>query len=263
MHLHIVTVDLTDPHVHVVVRKAGEGPDAANQWETTLMRPSQIAERDHLALAVNGDFFMSKDVLKTGFRNVPYFVGNWANVCGWAMSDGEIWSMRPAPASLLVDEKGKVSVVRLGGRPAANVKQIVSGMSIVVEHGRNVGNANEAPAPHTVAGVSRDGGKLVLLVVDGRRPEYSAGMTMAQLGDEMIRFGCDAALQLDGGGSSSMTIYDPANTRYDVVNRPSDGHDFPIPISVERPVANVLGIRVDNIAEGKAAASAPATRPVK
>src|SRR5689334_19279038 len=61
MHLHIVTIDLTDPSVHLVVRRAGKDPDGDGIWETTLMRPSQIAERDQLDIAVNGDFFISKD----------------------------------------------------------------------------------------------------------------------------------------------------------------------------------------------------------
>src|SRR5205814_5299710 len=56
MHLHIVTIDLTDPSVHLVVSRAGKDPDAEGTWETTLMRTSQIAERDHLDIAVNGDF---------------------------------------------------------------------------------------------------------------------------------------------------------------------------------------------------------------
>ena len=80
MHLHVVTVDLTDPSVHLVVRRAGKDPDGEGPWETTLMRTSQIAERDNLDIAVNGDFFMSKDVLVTPFRKVPYYIGNWANV---------------------------------------------------------------------------------------------------------------------------------------------------------------------------------------
>jgi hypothetical protein len=260
MHLHIVTVDLTDQAVHLVVRRAGNPPDRDGQWETTLMHTSQIAERDNLDVAVNGDFFMSRDVLLTPFRKVPYYIGNPANVTGWAMSDGQLWSTRPAPASLLVDNRGKVTITHLGGRPPANTRQIVSGMSVIVRDGNNAG-ANDAPAPHTSAGIDKEGKKLILLVVDGRRPDYSAGMTLHELADEMIRLGCDSAIQLDGGGSSTLVMHDQANDRYDVINRPSDGHDLPLPLSLERAVANVLGVRVDKKADGAAVKAPPATRP--
>src|SRR5258708_40336431 len=83
MHLHAVTVGLTDPTVHLVVRPAGEDPDGEGPWETTLMRTSQIAERDHLDGAVNRAFFMAQDVLVTPFRKVPYYSGHWAIASGW------------------------------------------------------------------------------------------------------------------------------------------------------------------------------------
>jgi exopolysaccharide biosynthesis protein len=255
MHLHVVRIDLTDPAVHVVVRRAGEDPDGEGEWETTLLRTSQIAERDHLDVAVNGDFFHSKDVLVTPIRKVPYYVGNWAWVCGPAMSDGKLWSTRPAPASLLVDDQGRVTIGRLGGPPPVNIRQIVSGMSLVVERGQNTG-AVDPPAPHTVAGIDKEGKTLTLLVVDGRRPEYSAGMTLRELGEEMLRLGCWSAIQLDGGGSTTLVMYDPDNDRYNVINRPSDGHDLPLPISVERAVANVLGVKVDK-KPGRGAATKP------
>jgi hypothetical protein len=260
MHLHAVTIDLTDPAVHVVVSRAGDDPDGDGPWSTTLMRTSQIAARDELDVAVNGDFFMSKDVLVTPIRRVPYYIGNWANVCGWAMSDGVLWSTRPAPASLLIDDGGHITITRLGGHPPEHIRAIVSGMSLIVTSGKNTG-ADDAPAPHTAAGIDSTGKKLVLLVVDGRRPDYSAGMTLHQMGDEMIRLGCTSAIQLDGGGSSTLVMYDPESTRYDVINRPSDGHDLIFPISIERAVANVLGIKVDKKSTTRPAATVPAKNP--
>jgi hypothetical protein len=258
MHLHVATVDLADPAVRLLVRRAGDDPDGEGSWNTTLMHTSQIAERDHLDVAVNGDFFIPKDALVTPLRKVPYYIGNWATPCGWAMSDGVTWCTRPAPASLMVDEHGRVTIGRIGARPPQGTRQIVSGMAQIVTGGRNTG-ADDPVAPHTAAGVTKDGKTLVLLVVDGRRPEYSAGMTLHQLANEMIRLGCDSAIQLDGGGSSTMVLYDEANDRYDIVNRPSDGHDLPLAISVERAVANVLGVRVDNKRRGTA--TRPATQP--
>jgi Phosphodiester glycosidase len=80
--------------------------------------------------------------------------------------------------------------------------------------------------PRTLAGVRADG-TLLLVTVDGRRPAWSVGMTLPEAARLMRSLGARDALNLDGGGSSTMTI------RGEVVNRPSDRVG-------ERPVSNGL-----------------------
>jgi hypothetical protein len=69
--------------------------------------------------------------------------------------------------------------------------------------------------PRTLAGVRADG-KLLLVTVDGRRPGWSTGMTLFEAARLMRSLGARDALNLHGGGSSTMTV------RGEVVNRPSD-----------------------------------------
>ncbi|HEX6653610.1 MAG TPA: phosphodiester glycosidase family protein [Thermoleophilaceae bacterium] len=69
--------------------------------------------------------------------------------------------------------------------------------------------------PRTLAGVRADG-TLLLVTVDGRAPGWSAGMTLPESARLMRSLGARDALNLDGGGSSTMTV------RGEVVNRPSD-----------------------------------------
>jgi hypothetical protein len=81
--------------------------------------------------------------------------------------------------------------------------------------------------PRTAIGYSRDEKTLFLVTVDGRQPNHSIGMTLDELADFMLRLGCYQALNLDGGGSTTMVIGDK------VINRPSDP-------AGERAVANAL-----------------------
>ena len=81
--------------------------------------------------------------------------------------------------------------------------------------------------PRTAAGFTQDGRYLVLMVVDGRQPGYSRGVDLFELASLLREFGCTEALNLDGGGSSTMVV-DKA-----IANRPSD------PLG-PRPVANSL-----------------------
>jgi hypothetical protein len=78
--------------------------------------------------------------------------------------------------------------------------------------------------PRTAIGRTASG-DLWLVTVDGRQ-SMSAGATLSEMADIMIRLGCDEAINLDGGGSTALNIASLT------VNRPSEG--------VERPVANAL-----------------------
>ena len=73
----------------------------------------------------------------------------------------------------------------------------------------------------------RADGRLILVTVDGRRPGWSAGVTLAEAARLMRSLGARDALNLDGGGSSAMTV------RGRVVSRPSDAGG-------ERPVSDAL-----------------------
>lgn len=76
-------------------------------------------------------------------------------------------------------------------------------------------------APRTALGVREDG-TLVCHVVDGRRLNHSLGLTMEDLAWQMLELGCVWAVNLDGGGSSAMSVRLPGSSGCQVVNRPSD-----------------------------------------
>ncbi len=71
-------------------------------------------------------------------------------------------------------------------------------------------------APRTA--IAYDDTYIYLIVVDGRQPDFSVGMTFQELGDFIVNtLGADNAVAQDGGGSSTMVV------QGSVVNRPSDG----------------------------------------
>ncbi len=76
--------------------------------------------------------------------------------------------------------------------------------------------------PRTALGVTADGA-LVVLVADGREVNSAAGLTLQSLAEEMVARNCVTAINLDGGGSSVMSLRLPGQSNCTVVNRPSDG----------------------------------------
>jgi exopolysaccharide biosynthesis protein len=61
-------------------------------------------------------------------------------------------------------------------------------------------------------------GKILMVVVDGRQPKWSVGVSLPKFAAILRNLGAISALNLDGGGSSTMVV------RGEVVNRPSLGH---------------------------------------
>lgn len=106
-----------------------------------------------------------------------------------------------------------------------NIKEVVGGRGKFLNNGNNEGDWPERH-PRTAVGFNADSTKLYLMTVDGRQAS-SAGMTLTEMGEFMKRFGVENALNLDGGGSTTMVVHN------NVVNSPSDGIG-------ERAVANAL-----------------------
>lgn len=77
-------------------------------------------------------------------------------------------------------------------------------------------------APRSALGMRADG-TLILYTVDGRQSGYSAGLTLEDLADELLTMGCQWAVNLDGGGSTALSVWTPGQTGPAVKNSPSDG----------------------------------------
>lgn len=73
----------------------------------------------------------------------------------------------------------------------------------------------EARHPRTAA-AARPDGSLLFVTVDGRAPDTSVGMTLAELADFLLLLGASDAVNLDGGGSTTMVV------RGETISRTSD-----------------------------------------
>ena len=80
-----------------------------------------------------------------------------------------------------------------------------------------------------------------LVAVDGRHKEAS-GLNLNDLAQFLLSCGCQQAINLDGGGST--TLYLNTNKFDGIINHPSDNKKFDQ--EGERPVANVLFLRKNN-----------------
>ncbi len=112
------------------------------------------------------------------------------------------------------------------------VRHVFGGGPRLLANGAYVGGEGFRPSfvdrrhPRTAIGRLPDG-RIVLIVVGGRQPYHSLGMTLLELAGTLRAIGVTDAMNLDGGGSSTLVV------RGVVINLPSDEVG-------ERPVSDVL-----------------------
>ncbi|NMB12665.1 MAG: phosphodiester glycosidase family protein [Firmicutes bacterium] len=115
----------------------------------------------------------------------------------------------------------------IGGGP----RLLQSGeLCITAEQERFQSDIAQGRAPRTALGITA-AGELLLMTVNGRQDNISIGMTLQELAELMRNLGAVEAMNLDGGGSSTMVA------RGIVLNAPSDGRP--------RPVSNALLVWAD------------------
>ncbi len=115
-------------------------------------------------------------------------------------------------------------------------KEAIGGGPMLVYGGKNVamdyyyreimdtgGTAGTSRQPRTAVGATKDG-KLMLLVCDGRGKNGSNGLTLSEMADIFVNAGMDYAINLDGGGSSTIVGYDGQ-----LLNSPCDGSQRAVP----------------------------------
>lgn len=232
--LHVVTIDLSTPGLRFLVTPEERTADGSEVKAQTT--PAFLAKHG-LQLAVNASFF-HPFYEKSPWDYSPRS-GEGANILGQSISNGNIYS--PAEKIwpvLCIFSNNKVEIRH--EKCALGTAQGVAGNRFLLENGDRVpldiDIAEAKLMPSTAVAINEQADKLLLVVVDGRQPFYSEGVNLAEFTDILIELGAYIALNLDGGGSSTLVI--SQNGKPTLLNAPIHTR---LPMRL-RPVANHLGI---------------------
>jgi exopolysaccharide biosynthesis protein len=133
------------------------------------------------------------------------------------------WSLRPVEPNLINAEKWRRAYSMVGGGP-----QLIKAGKVDITDKQEKMSPNFRTDRHPRTAIARlDSGRLLLVTVDGRQTGVSAGMSLDMLAELLMEFGTIEAINLDGGGSTTMVVQNK------LVNRPSDQ-------SGERPVSDAI-----------------------
>ena len=233
LKINVAIIDLTAPGISFkMTPRAASYPGPiinGSPGETIRQTTRQFADAVGAQVAINGSYYASS--------------GSWANNLGITSSNGDHYSPWENPFSttdfrdaLNISATNDALIVKMPAsiptgfetNPPVTLYNTVTGFGRLVQGGANVAPSSCSPCglnPRTAVGVTADN-KLVMMVVDGRQTGSSEGLTMIETANFMLSYGAVDAIDLDGGGSSTMVMnfYNDAFAGQ-VLNTPSDGSE--------------------------------------
>ena len=209
----------------------------AHSWQVgSLNTPHQGMETELQIFSPSGGWTLTEGCLVVTLHEGPLRTqGTWTATVSEVVPAGQarqagrdellLTSLGEATRKALLDvSTGESASIELLTEPfTAPVVTALGGGPTLVRDGEIV--AGDSPRhPRTAVGYNSH--EILLVTVDGRQDGWSMGMTMVELARLMDDLGCIEALNLDGGGSTTMWVDG------EMVNRPSDGG--------QRRIANAL-----------------------
>ena len=235
MKAYVVRINLATPAIGFTATERADHwgepmPDYTNKTVTICTKRETVA--DFISRRRNEGRNVEVAVNASGWKPWEHpFTHTYGSLYRWATSDGVEVSHGKNP------ERGVFFIVRKDGVAAIRARIPVSMTNEVAfamyGNGRILKNGALAFSPdlpkfksvhpRTAFGLTADRKTLVLLAVDGRQPGYSLGASYTDLADILRREGCADAINMDGGGSTSLVVFDRAGGRPLMLNRHADG----------------------------------------
>jgi iron(II)-dependent oxidoreductase len=236
LNINVIEIDLNCPAISFFVTPGGPQYDDPNTEarEQVLARRTTTFVADYgLQVGINGDFAAPAPG--------PHYEYQPCIVSGLAVSNGLLYSDDNGRPALTLPGDSRLGAAYIGPAPfPADIYNAIGANQMLVENGLSVDPSTWYPIAdaldhnsRTSAGLSADGRKLIIIVIDGRQPGFSEGVTLPEMAEYLIEFGAYTGLNLEGGDSSTMVFADESGPA--VINCPSDA-------AGERIVSNHLGI---------------------
>lgn len=222
--VNVITIDLSEAKLKADIA----------YLDTARQTTSSLAKANDALLAINGSFFDTKKGGSVVFFQEDHILIDTTRLPNAYRSNGAV----------AIDNQGQIKILQ---RPAPTwktsqtYKDILSSGPLLLykDHvlQQDSSKFNRNRHPRACIGITYDH-RLILLTVDGRSAQ-AAGMSIPELTQLMDTLGCQQALNLDGGGSTTLWMREQG-----VVNYPSDNKKYDH--QGERAVANCILFRIDD-----------------
>ena len=235
---HTVLYDTLSQNLNVLLVNTRKRQVALSYNPSRNMKLSSQVEKSGALGAVNGGFFNIKEGGSVTYIRTAGKILDTDTARRWSRNSN-------MTGSFLVDATGKVLIDSARTNSWYDThpeysEVLVTGPLLLKGEGKSALPATSlVTVRHPRTAIGKTGkNKIILLTLDGRTNE-ARGLTLHELTDLMISLGCCDAVNLDGGGSTTMWIQGkPFNG---VVNMPCDNKKFDH--EGERAVSDIIVIR--------------------
>ena len=209
---YILLVDPTKASLYMGSSNDGLSTVPTDKQSVVDHMKSAAAKGVDVIAGVNGDFFN---------------IASDYSPLGLTIKEGKSLRVNPDRPFCAFTYDGRL-IIGLSGALPENREEIrtsVGGSNVLIYDGipYDIGaktDFGDTWHPRTLAGVRADG-TIILAVIDGRQPSLSNGASLGACARFMMELGAEYAINLDGGGSSTMVV--KRGAFYNVKNSPSDG----------------------------------------
>jgi Phosphodiester glycosidase len=227
-YAYVMQINLDAPGIRFTTTPLSSGGSAGGSVETTSQTTAQFLQSTGTQVAINANTF-NNCCSTTAPAN--------ETLNGLAISNGQLVSPDVAgTADLLLGANNQASMVAGGTANLTGISNAIAGFGYVVQNGKNVASsasgANTASDPRMLVGLSQNDMYLYLVAIDSGSSDGN-GVTGSEEANVMLDLGVYNAINLDGGGSTSMVVQG-ANGKPDILENPFTG--------AERYDGNNLGV---------------------
>jgi len=170
------------------------------------------------------------------------FTHKYGTPLGLNISNGTIVSdNHPELPAFVVWKNGEVGILQtVDRRKTRRIREAVSGFCMIALNGKVLPDAGYSKQlmPRMAYGMSRDRRYLYVIAIDGRQKKWSLGATGSETGKILLEAGAWNAINMDGGGSATLCVWDEARKRPVMLNRQTAN-------GYQRPVGSNVGIMLD------------------
>ena len=234
MVYYVATADITRDDVFVQTSYLKQHENGVMGMDKLT---NQIAYANQKYSNPDDEHFISEHYNVVAGVNASFYNMTTGQPMGITFIDGVSFGTSSYDNFFAVLKDGKTAVIdyakNLGNYVDENGKstiwQAAAGSQWLVRDGKDVtagasGDYNTQRHSRTCVGITADG-KVVMMVLDGRQEPFSCGGSMHELAQIMLEAGCVAAVNLDGGGSTTYASRPEGSDKVEVINRPSDGSE--------------------------------------
>lgn len=211
LKIHVIRVDLTRKDLgFMTVKKDPDWGKPMPDYPDLPIRVRRMTSRDFMMQARKKGIDMVVAVNATPWSPwKPPFTHTYAARMGLVISDGEKIEEANGRPVFIITKAGEFQIRKVAkDEDVSQIRLAVSGFGMILENGELVGKPGKKPklAPRTGYGLTADKHYMLIMTIDGRMPGISEGVSTYELGEFMKQYGASTALNMDGGGSTTLVV---------------------------------------------------------